>query len=160
MKINHMICEMNMQREPPCEYPLIASKAKALSIDAGIDYSISFPKRQKLIAQSIAEAEIIALNETVRRVAYVRNNLLEFVEVETPSKVHTDNGACRLISNTSTCSGRTRHIDMRLMCVREMVGNGVVEILRAPTHLNPTDGHTKALTGQPFRQFRSMALRG
>ena len=257
--INDMICEMNMQEEPPREYPLIASKAKALSIDAGIDYSIPFPKRQgqllwlqrcsrpdisqavaymsrfshsfsqehssvqagivaylkgtmslglrltphlglvkvtaysdsdwggcpytmksttgfviyvngapvdwgsqrqKLVAQSTAEAEIIALNETVRRVAYVRNILLEFVEIETPSKVHTDNEACRLISNTSTCSGRTRHIDMRLMCVREMVANGVVEILRVPTNLNPADGHTKALTGQPFRQFRNMALRG
>ena len=44
--INDMICEMNMQEEPPREYPLIASKAKALSIDAGIDYSIPFPKRQ------------------------------------------------------------------------------------------------------------------
>jgi hypothetical protein len=43
--INDMICEMNMQEEPPREYSLIASKAKALSIDAGIDHSIPFSKR-------------------------------------------------------------------------------------------------------------------
>jgi hypothetical protein len=35
-----------------------------------------------------------------------------------------------------------------------------LQIAIAPTNLNPADGHTKALTGQPFRQFRSMALRG
>jgi hypothetical protein len=87
---------------------------KPLSVNASIDYSISFPKRQKLIAQSTAEAEIIALNETVPRVTYVHNNLLEFFEVEMSSEVHTDNEACRLISNTSTCSDGTRHIDMAL----------------------------------------------
>jgi hypothetical protein len=87
---------------------------KPLSVNASIDCSISFPKHRKLIAQSTTEAEIIALNETVPRVAYVHNNLLEFFEVEMSSEVHTDNEACRLISNTSTCSGGTRHIDMAL----------------------------------------------
>jgi hypothetical protein len=139
-----------------CPYTMKSTTGFVIYVNgAPVDWG---SQRQKLITQSTAEAEIIALNETVRRVAYVRNILLEFVEVETPSKVHIDNEACRLISTTSTCcSGRTRHIYMRLMCVREMVANGVVEILRVPTNLNPADGHTKALTGRQFRQFRFVA---
>jgi hypothetical protein len=60
-------------------------------------------------------------------------------------------------SDTTTRTGRTRHVDMRLMCVREMVANAVVETLRISIHLNPGgDGHTKALTGQPFRDIRAI----
>jgi hypothetical protein len=40
-----------------------------------------------------------------------------------------------------------------------MVTYGTVEILRVPTHIDPADGHTKALTWQAFRDFRAMAFR-
>jgi hypothetical protein len=49
MIVDRIVREIKMEDQPPHLYPLIAAKAKALSIETNIDHTIPYPKRQRLL---------------------------------------------------------------------------------------------------------------
>ena len=103
---------------------------------------------QSLIAQSTAEAELIALNQIVNEVIYMQNfvkqsNLLLIASDGT--EVFGDNSASLSITRNPVLHKRTKHIEIPTLNVRQKQEEGRVETLKVPTKENPADLLTKGL---------------
>jgi hypothetical protein len=72
-------------------------------------------------------------------------------EVKLPMKMHVDNvSAIELARNYST-SGRTKHIDVRFHYIREMIEQGMLEIVFVPTNRNIADILTKNVSLEKYK---------
>jgi hypothetical protein len=82
----------------------------------------------------------------------VRKLLTVFVGSAEQFVLASDNQACiQLIRNkTAGVGGRTKHIDVQYMFVRDRCMRGDLHVTYVPTHLQMADMFTKALTGPHF----------
>ena len=58
--------------------------------------------------------------------------------------------AIELAKNYST-SGRTKHIDVRLHYIREMIDQGMLELVFVPTNSNTSDIMTKNVSTEKYK---------
>lgn len=81
-----------------------------------------FSRKQKCIAQSTCEAEVIAANEATKECIWLKHMFEELeVESEIPWNLHCDpQSAIGLITNRSFHS-KSKHVDYRLKLTRERV---------------------------------------
>jgi len=79
------------------------------------------------------------------------------LKVELPMKIEVDNkGAVDLVNGLS-CSGGTKHMDVRIMFMRELKENKVLEVSWQPTAENEADIFTKNKDGATFdRHMREL----
>ena len=71
-----------------------------------------------------------------------------------PTKVFEDNqGAIKLARNPGS-SKRTRHIDIRYHFIREIIDQGVIEVVYCYTKEMTADLLTKSTPRQQFEKFR------
>ena len=99
---------------------------------------------QRIIALSVTEAELIALVQCTQEMFFVKK-ILESLGlcVELPMKVQCDNkGAVDLI-NGHSIGGNTKHIDVRILHVRDHKEKGIIAVEWIPTHENESDMCTK-----------------
>ena len=84
---------------------------------------------QKSVTLSSLEAEYVALSEAAKEIKFVYQLLQSIgIEIELPITVRVDNiGAIFMSENTST-SGQTKHVDVRYRYVNEMVLDGFLKI--------------------------------
>ena len=99
---------------------------------------------QKIVALSVTEAETIATVQCVQEMIYCMKVLNSIdLKVKLPMIVEVDNkGAVDLINGWSTAGG-TKHIDVRLMYLRELKEKGTIRIEWTPTEDNESDIFTK-----------------
>ena len=72
--------------------------------------------------------------------------------------MHEDNlGTIDVLSNAVN-NGRTKHIDVRHLWVRELVNKGIIRMQYIDTDKNTADFLTKPLVGQKVRAFRDAIL--
>ena len=108
---------------------------------------------QKIVALSVTEAEIIALVQCVQEMLYVMK-LIESLDmkVRKPMMVHSDNkGAVDLVNGWSV-GGGTKHMDCRIMFLRELKEEGVIRVHWIPTAENSSDLFTKNLDTATFKK--------
>ena len=74
-----------------------------------------------------------------------------------PTPLMEDNRACRALSE-SPITSRSRHIDFRVMSLRERVADGIVKVYDCPTHDMLADPFTKSLPREPFERHRQVLL--
>ena len=99
---------------------------------------------QRIIALSVTEAELIALVQCIQEMFFVKK-ILESLGlcVELPMKVQCDNkGAVDLI-NGHSIGGNTKHIDVRILHVRDHKEKGIIAVEWIPTTENESDMCTK-----------------
>ena len=80
--------------------------------------------------------------------------LIESLElkVRKPMLVHSDNkGAVDLVNGWSV-GGETKHMDCRIMFLRELKEEGVIRVQWIPTAENPSDLFTKNLDTKTFNK--------
>ena len=99
---------------------------------------------QKIVSLSVTEAEVIALVQCVQEMIYIKKVIESMkLKVELPMKVEVDNkGAVDLVNGWS-CSGGTKHMDVRIMFMRELKENKIIEVVWQPTAANEADIFTK-----------------
>ena len=105
----------------------------------------------KVIALSVTEAELYAAVTGVQDLMFTKS-ILESVglRVALPMKVYIDNqGAIDLINNWSV-GGRTRHIDIRVLYIRDMKAQGLIVPIYKPTATMTADLNTKNLPVAAF----------
>jgi hypothetical protein len=89
---------------------------------------------------------------------WLRKLLSEILDMQPiPFALFVDNlAALSLIRNKSAgISGRTKHVDVQYMFVRERHERGEFEAVYVAPHLQVADIFTKPLTGQVFSGFRA-----
>lgn len=108
-------------------------------------------KGQKSIALSSSEAEYYALSEAAKDIKFTYMLMTNMgLKVELPIIVHVDNvGALFMTENIST-SGRTKHLDLRMRYVNNLVEEGFLKFVFVRSAQNKADHLTKNVNGETY----------
>ncbi|GJV77521.1 ribonuclease H-like domain-containing protein [Tanacetum coccineum] len=113
-------------------------------------------KRQHTISRSSAEAEYRGVANVVAETAWIRNLLRELHSpLLTATLVYCDNVSAVYMSANPVQHQRTKHIEIDIHFVRDMVKVGHVRVLHVPSRFQYADIFTKCLPSALFEDFRS-----
>ena len=129
-----------------------------MSLGTGVVHGRS--SKQKLNAKSSTEAEIIGVSEYLPFHIWAVNFLNEQGYNIDRKLLYQDNqSAIRLEKNgRNSCTGNSRHIDIRYFFVKDRVDSGNMEIQYCPTEEMLADFFSKPLQGKLFRKFRDLIM--
>ena len=129
-----------------------------MSFGTGVIHGRS--SKQKLNAKSSTEAEIIGVSEYVPFHTWVKNFLkCQGYDVDNNIMFQDNQSAIRLETNgRNSCTGNSRHIDIRYFFVKDRVDKGEVKIEYCNTDDMIADFFTKPLQGKLFRKFRDLIM--
>ncbi len=68
--------------------------------------------------------------------------------------LYTDNNRALLLSKKPVFYKRTKHINIKYYYIRELLENGIIDLLYIPTIEQQANGFTKALSKPKFTTFR------
>jgi len=115
--------------------------------------------KQKLVAKSSTEAELIALADCVTQAVWTRDFLIEQGYEMGPVEIFQDNkSTITLAERGHSTSDRTRHINIRYFFVHDRIAAGEVKVTYKPTLDMIADIMTKPLQGDLFRTLRARLL--
>ena len=115
-------------------------------------------QQQKSVATSTTEAEFVSASKCSDDVLWFRRVLSDAgAPQREPTLLKEDNRACRLLSENPIQS-RSRHIDLRVMSLRERVADGTIRVVDCPTHDMVADPLTKNLPSPAFLRHRATQL--
>nr|GEX76496.1 ribonuclease H-like domain-containing protein [Tanacetum cinerariifolium] len=113
-------------------------------------------KRQFTISRSSAEAEYRGVAYTVAETCWLRNLLRELhTSLSTATLVYCDNVSAVYLSSNPVQHQRTKHIEIDIHFVRDLVFTGRIRVLHVPSHYQYADIFTKGLPTALFNEFRS-----
>ncbi|KAE8182692.1 hypothetical protein CF336_g8454, partial [Tilletia laevis] len=116
-------------------------------------------KLQTLVADSTAQAELIAVWQTSREVMAIRRFFEDLgfrVDGEgQPSVIYCDNQPAIHIISNPVSNGLTRHMERKYLSTREQQERGFINIKYINTRDNPSDMFTKSLPPITFHQHRN-----
>ena len=115
--------------------------------------------RQGGVATSSTAAEYVAASQCGNNVVWQRRVCegMHFPQ-HGPTPIFEDNRGCRMLSETPLTKKRTRHIDIAVCNVRDLVEKGVCKLVDCPTYDMHADPLTKALPGPALARHRSVLL--
>ncbi|GJV35056.1 ribonuclease H-like domain-containing protein [Tanacetum coccineum] len=113
-------------------------------------------KRQHTLSRSSAKAEYRGVANIVAETAWLSNLLRELHSpLSTTTLVYCDNVSAVYISANPVQHQRTKHIEIDIHFVRDMVTAGQVRVLYVPSRFQYTDIFIKGLPSALFEEFRS-----
>lgn len=114
--------------------------------------------KQRCVALSTAEAELIAANECVKEAMWFKNLLGELPNVTRMKTcvINTDNQAVINICESDVTSERTKHIDIKMFKIRDDVRNGDIGFRHINGSENPADIFTKCVTEQRLKYMKKL----
>ena len=105
---------------------------------------------QRVVVLSSTEAEYMALTEAVKEALWLLGLVRELKIDQQHISVFCDNqGAIQLLRN-QVFHERTKHVDIKLHFIRDIVAEGTVLVKKVPIEENPTDMITKPLPSNKF----------
>ncbi|GJV77739.1 ribonuclease H-like domain-containing protein [Tanacetum coccineum] len=114
-------------------------------------------KRQVTLSCSSAEAEYHGVANVVAETAWIRNLLRELhTPLFTAILVYCDNVSAVYMSTNPVQHQRTKHIEIDIHFVRDMVARGHVRVLHVPSRYQYADIFTKGLPTALFEEFRTI----
>ncbi|KAJ1518865.1 hypothetical protein ONE63_011517 [Megalurothrips usitatus] len=116
-----------------------------------------YAKKSKRVANSVLQAEYIAMDEGVREVLWVQH-LFEELEmsnfVPKPTVIFGDNQGAIGNATKHGITERTKHFDTMLSFQRECCENGEIVFKYIESSQNLADALTKSLSGPKIKSFR------
>ncbi|GJX19198.1 ribonuclease H-like domain-containing protein [Tanacetum coccineum] len=111
-------------------------------------------KRQHTISRSSAEAEYCGVANVVAETAWLCNLLRELhTPLLSATLVYCDNVSTIYMTANLVQHNRTKHIEIDIHFVRDMVARGQVRVLHVPSRYQYTDIFTKGLPSALFEEF-------
>jgi hypothetical protein len=115
--------------------------------------------KQKLVAKSSTEAELIALSDATSQVIWCREFLSAQGYPVGPAKVYQDNkSTIQLAEKGRSTSDRTKHISVRYFFIHDRIEKDEIVLEYLPTEEMIADILTKPLQGALFIRLRDMLL--
>ena len=117
--------------------------------------------RQKIIAQSTAEAEIISATEAGKDVIHTRLLLTELgypEQVNEPTILYEDNMSCIYLARNLKSRRTAKHFEIRLRFLQQMVLDQEIQFIHVGTSDQIADMLTKALNDNQFLTLRARLL--
>ena len=113
-------------------------------------------KKQATVARSSAEAEYVALADTISELLWIKMALTELkVPITGDIEIHIDNDAAQSMAENPVNHERTKHIDTAFHFIREVVKAKVVSLYHVHTKENIADLFTKAASRVDFQRHVS-----
>jgi hypothetical protein len=110
-------------------------------------------RMQKIVALSVSEAEVIALVRCVQEVLYCKKILESMqLKVSMPIVIEVDNKAVVDLTNGWSSSSTTKHMDVRIMFLRELKEEGIIRIIWQLTEANEADIFAKNIITKTFKR--------
>ena len=116
--------------------------------------------KQKLNTKSSTEAELVGVSEYLPYNIWLMNFLKEQGYGIKNNVLFQDNqSAIRMeVNGRNSCTGNSRHIDIRYFFVKDRVDQGEVQVKYCPTKDMLADFFTKPLQGALFNKFREQVM--
>lgn len=116
--------------------------------------------RQRLVAQSSFESELIASRDVSAEMLEIRKDYRAIEQVDQPLlfRVGCDNAAVIAVSQGAGKYSNRKFIEIRYFLIRRTVEQGVIVLATVGTDWNVADLFTKALGTEMFVKFRDMVL--
>ena len=129
-----------------------------LSLGKGGIYNGSW--KQKLVAHSSTESELIGVYDVLPQVLWTKQFLEEQGWKDSATVVYQDNSSSILLERNgrSSSTKRTKHMDIRYVYVTEQVGRKVIHVTHCPTEEMVGDFFTKPLQGSLFLKMRNYIM--
>nr|GEX12249.1 ribonuclease H-like domain-containing protein [Tanacetum cinerariifolium] len=103
-------------------------------------------KRQFTVSRSSAEAKYQGVVNTVAETCWLRNLLRDLhTPLSTATLVYCDNVSTVYLSSNPVQHQRTKHIEIDIHFVRELVSTGHIRVVHFPSHYQYADIFTKGL---------------
>jgi len=116
-------------------------------------------RKQKLVARSSTEAELIALHDGLPQVVWTREVLAELGYSQSPAEVFQDNKSTIFICEAGHGNHhRSKHIAVRYFYAKGLLDHGVIRIKHLGTDLMLADTFTKALSRRQFMAAREQMM--
>ncbi|GKA93508.1 ribonuclease H-like domain-containing protein [Tanacetum coccineum] len=113
-------------------------------------------KRQPTLSRSSAEAEYRGVANAVAETCWIRNLLRELhTPLSSATIVYCDNVSAVYLSSNPVQHQRTKHIEIDIHFVRDLVATGQVRVLHVPSRFQYADIFTKGLPSALFEEFRT-----
>ena len=105
---------------------------------------------QPVVALSTMEAEYIAATEGVKEALWLQGLIGEFGFAQDKVEVFCDNQSSLHLCKNAMFHERTKHIDIKLHFIRDVISQGSVVMEKIHTDENPADMATKPVTANKF----------
>ena len=130
----------------------------ALSFGTGILHGKS--SKKKLNTKSSTEAELVAVNDYIPYHIWMIDFLRhQGYEVKRKVLYQDNQSAIKMETNgRNSCTGNSRHIDIRFFFVHDRIKKGKLSVVFCPTEKMLADFFTKPLQGKLFKSFRSTIM--
>ena len=120
-------------------------------------------RRQRCVTLSTCESEYVALALCIQEIMWLRSLLgeLGFIQDEATT-VYEDNRACIALAESEQVNSKSKHINIRLHFIKELIVSGVIKLEYLETKkmtLFGADCGTKAVIGENYIQWRSQNLK-
>ncbi len=113
--------------------------------------------KQKLVAKSSTEAELIAVSDTLPQLLWIRRLMVELkmIRDDVPVTIYEDNqSTMALIKRGKPSSESTPHITVKNFFVSDKVKSGEIKVVYVRTENQLADIFTKPLVGKSFATLR------
>ena len=116
--------------------------------------------KQKLNTKSSTEAELVGMSDYLPYNIWMTNFLHEQGYPLSSNVIFQDNqSAIKMeINGRNSCTGNSRHIDIRYFFVKDRIDQGNLTVEYCPTEQMLADFFTKPLQGSTFQKFRAQIM--
>ena len=112
--------------------------------------------QQHIVALSTIEVKYVALTEAIKEAIWLRGITNELGIMCSSMKLFCDSQNAIHLSKNSMFHKRTKHIDVRLHFVRDIISQRVIKVEKISTLTNPADMLTKAIPVGKFEEALSL----
>ena len=109
-----------------------------------------------MIALSTTEAKYMALTEAIKEGLWLKGFTNELGFVHKSMNVHCDPQSAIHLTKNSVFHERTKHIDVRLHFIRDVIVRGLIEVVKISTKVNPADMLTKVILVSKFKEVLNL----
>ena len=115
--------------------------------------------KQKLNTRSSTMSELVAVDDFLSKILWVRNFLSE-QGIDIDTRLYQDNKSTILMCNKGreVLSKRTRAMDVRYFAIKDNIEKGYLKVMHVGTSEMLGDFFTKPLQGSKFLKFRELIL--
>lgn len=108
---------------------------------------------QSIVALSTTESEYIALTEAVKEAIWLKGLVNELERKTIRVTVWCDSQSAICLFKNQVFHERTKHIDIRLHYIRDIIDQKLIEVKKVPTEDNPADMLTKVVPTTKFAHY-------
>ena len=129
-----------------------------MSFGVGVVHAKS--SKQKLNTKSSTEAELVGASEYLPYHIWMVNFMdAQGYNIKDKILFQDNQSAIRMEKNgRNSCTGNSRHINIRYFFVHDRVKSGDIQVVYCPTERMVADFFTKLLQGKMFHKFRDTVM--